>query len=335
MNVFETIGRVTGGIEQYHSQFLADALKESLSGDRSLFDGVWCLATPKGWEPPDRAEIFTERTAGEGRIDICIQSDLPVKRVVGIEVKTNDKSVESGQLEGYFDGLNKTFPEHCVQVSYLTPFNKCRAGELARELLAVEEYERFLDKSKDARHLSWLDVADISWDGNDLWKQHQAYVRNHISSCSLLKESSVDRDRRLCEFFGEEAERTLLEKLGALKFQCEGNRMEIDLSTHCKNPSWFAKNLVDALKILLRTDRVSHNAKKKDKFIEGQREPFLDSPYRAVHEALFRISEECNSVWIEGEGNYGVRTAHKDHPSSGVSLVTSRGPDRLVVALRR
>lgn len=336
LNIFETIGSVTGGIEQYHSQFLADALRASLSEDRSLFDGIWCLATPKGWEPPDCAEISTEEAAGEGRIDICIKSDHPVKRIVGIEVKTRDESVESGQLDKYFDGLRGEFREYCVQVSYLTPFNRGRAGDVADKLPAVEVYERFREEaSAHSRHLSWLDVADICWDGNDLWKQHQAYVHKHISSCSNLKESSVDRDRGLDAIFGKEPARGLLDKLAALKFQPEGDRMGIDLSTHCGNLSSFAENLVDALQILLKADRVSRDAKRTDKFTDGQREPFFDSPYRDVHEALFGLSKQFCHVWLQGDGNYGVRTAHKDHPSSGVSLVTSQSHDRLVVVLRR
>ena len=336
MNIFETIGSVSGGIEQYHSQFLADALKESLSGDRSLFDGVWRLATPKGWEPPDCAEISTEETAGEGRIDICIRSDHPVKRIVGIEVKTNDKSVESGQLEKYSDGLHKAFPEHCVQVSYLTPFNSCRAGDLADKLPTVEAFRGFRKgKSANARHLSWLDVADIGWDGNDLWKQHQAYVRNRISSCSLLKESSVDRDRELDVFFGGEAVRGFFDELAKLGIQPQASGTEIELQDFCETLPLFTVKLVDALKVLLKADSVLHDSKKKDKFTEEQREPFLDSSCHNVHRALFNLSREFCHVWVQGEGNYGVRTTHKCHRSSGVSIVTSRGPDRLLVGRRR
>ena len=334
MNIFEIIGSVTSGIERYHSQFLADALRSSLNEDRSLFDGVWCLATPKGWELPDCAEISTEAAAGEGRIDICIKSDRPVKRVVGIEVKTNDESVELGQLEKYLCGLQKAFKEHCIQVSYLTPFNKCRAGHLAGKLSAVDEYERFREKSTDARHLSWLDVADISWDGNDLWKQHQAYVREHMSSSSNLKDSSVDRDRGLVEFFGEEAERRFFDELAELKILRQADGIEIELGEFCENLPLLAVKLVDALKILLKSDSVSHDVKRTDKFTEGQREPFLNSPYHKIHSALFNLSEEFSHVWVQGEGNYGVRTAHKNH-RSGVSIVTSRGSDSLLVGRRR
>ena len=337
MNIFETIGSVTSGIERYHSQFLADALRASLCEDRSLFDGVWCLATPQGWEPPDSAEISTEEAIGDGRrIDICIRSDHPDKRIIGIEVKTSDDSVEFGQLKGYLKGLQGRFPEYCVQVSYLTPFNRCRKDDAAQRLHAVEEFKEFQKVSLDAQHVSWLDVADISWDGSDLWKQHQAYVRKHISSRCKLKESSVGRNRGLDKFFGEETAQRFIDVLYELEFRQERDRMEIDLSAHCGRLSSFAENLVDALKILLKSDRVSRDAKKADKFTEGQREPFLDdSPYREIHERLFGLSEQCSYVWIQGEGNYGVRTAHKVQRSSGVSLVTSKGPDRLVVELRR
>ena len=37
------------------------------------------------------------------------------------------------------------------------------------------------------------------------------------------------------------------------------------------------------------------------------------------------------NVWIKGEGNYGVRVAHKKHKTSGVSLVTSVGPGMLKI----
>ena len=225
MNIFETIGSVTRVIEPFHSQFLADALEESLNGDRSLFDGVWSLAAPKGWEPPDCAQISTEETTGGGRrIDILIRSDHPVKRILGIEIKTQDDSVELGQLEKYLSGLKETYQEYCVKVSYLTPFNKCRAGGLACRVLAVKVFDSFRkEQSEDARHLSWLDVADIDWDGNALWKQHQAYVRNHISSCNLLRESSVERDRELDEFFGGEAVERVLHRLDDLRFQHNKN----------------------------------------------------------------------------------------------------------------
>lgn len=79
MNIFKTIGTVSSRSEPYHSQFLADALNDSLSlkGDRSLFEGIWRLAAPHCWEVPDKALISAEKDAGDGRIDICIRCDNP------------------------------------------------------------------------------------------------------------------------------------------------------------------------------------------------------------------------------------------------------------------
>ena len=56
MNIFETIERATSRIERFHSQFLADSLQESLTGDRSLFDQVWTLVAPPDWQIPESAD---------------------------------------------------------------------------------------------------------------------------------------------------------------------------------------------------------------------------------------------------------------------------------------
>ena len=335
MNIFETIESVTSGIERYHSQFLADALRSSLRGHRSLFDGVWRLAAPPTWEIPAGADVSVEEATGDGRIDICIKSDHPVKRIIGIEVKTLDASADFEQLEKYFDGLQKSFPDHCVQVSYLTPFNRDRAGDMADRLRTVRVFDEFSRVSSGSRHLSWLDVADICWNGNDLWKQHQAYVRENMSSCSNLRDSSVGRDRGLDEFFGKEAEREFFDELAKRKIQRQVDGTEIELWRFREELPLFAATLVDALKLLLNTDGVSRKSERSDKIAEGLRELYLESPYGQVHEALFKLSEQFSHVWIQGEGNYGVRTAHKVQGSSGVSLVTSRGPGHLVVGQRR
>ena len=103
LNTFVTICRTTRRIEPFHSQFLTDALNESLSNDRTLFDRVWKLATPKGWKAPKKPHVKSEysfcESGGGQRIDICIVDGV-ANRVVGIEVKTSAGSVKEGQLEG-------------------------------------------------------------------------------------------------------------------------------------------------------------------------------------------------------------------------------------------
>ena len=93
-------------------------------------------------------------------------------------------------------------------------------------------------------------------------------------------------------------------------------------------------HLTSAVKILLGADQVSRNANRSDKFGGELRCRFLDSPHREIHQALFNLSRTFPYVWVEGKRDYGVRTAHESY-SSGVSLLTSRGPDSLVIGKRR
>ena len=337
MNIFETIARVTSGFEQYHSQFLADALAHSLNGDRSLFEAVWKLSAPPGWEAPVQAEITPEELVEGGQIDICMRCVAPHQRVVGIEVKTVDASAHPGQLERYLDGLKRKYPESQVQIAYLTPFNRERAGEAADRLATVRLFDQFLRAFPQARHVSWLDVAGIPWDGSPLWKQHQAFVIDRISPPSKLAaklSGPMEWDRELDAFFGEEPTAQFWEALSVLGIYAGENGAQINLTDHGQDLASFAKALVQALGLLLEGDRVSRNARKLDRFPAELRWRFLDSPYREVHAALFGFSQMVPYVWAQGRRDYGVRTAHKDY-SSGVSLVRSNGPGGIVVGERR
>ena len=332
MNIFETIAKVSSRSEPYHSRFLVDALNDSLGGgDRSLFEGVWKLAAPN-WKVPDKALISAEEDTGDGRIDIYIRCDHPHRIIVGIEVKTIESSAEHGQLERYQEGLKTKNPEYEICVSYLTPFNRERAGDKADALKTVRVFEEFHKKCRHARHLSWLDVAGISWDGNELWKQHQEYVREHISSCERLKNPVLNRG--LAEFFGEERVECLRNALVELGISLGDGPIDIDLSMFSKDLPSFAKSLASAFEILLDYEDISHNANKRDKLADELRRPFLASPYREVHATLFALSKRYSHVWIQGDKDYGVRTAHKRH-TSGVSLLRSRDHDHLEVGARR
>ena len=76
LNIFETIRKAQPGrTEPFHSQFLADALIESLKlgQDRSLFERVWKLAAPDDWCTPTDARVEAEVVVNFGRrVDVCI-----------------------------------------------------------------------------------------------------------------------------------------------------------------------------------------------------------------------------------------------------------------------
>ena len=246
VNIFETIGKVTSRTEPFHSQFFADELEESLGRDRSLFDAVWKLIAPPQWTTPDWPEISSEERTENGRIDICIR-DEDKQRVLGIEVKTDDDSVEYGQLKKYYDSFTVEDAAQSVAIAYLTPFNRDRAEEADTAAIpkAVKEFEDFCEcyPYAHARHVSWLDVADISWDGNELWKQHQHYVRNTISSPTHLQ-VSTQRDRPLEEFFGEDATRKFWEALAGMV----DSNGDINLAAFHENLSSLANCLVRAIR---------------------------------------------------------------------------------------
>lgn len=333
MNIFETIRKVTSGYEQYHSQFLADALAESINGDHSLFERVWELSAPSEWEIPDHADITAEELVERGQVDICIRCIAPKDWVLGIEVKTVDTSARPGQLEKYLDGLEKKYPQSEIQIAYLTPFNRERAGEAADRLRTIRVFEEFLKVFPNARHVSWLDIAEIPWDGNDLWRQHQAFVFERISPKEKLV-VSYDYNRGLAVFFGEEPTEQFWNAMAVLGIYPGENGAEVDLVEHNRDMPSFARELVHAFEILIDSDNVSRNAVRSDKFPEELRQPFLNSPYRQVHVALFGLSQLFAFVWAQGQSDYGVRVAHKNH-SSGVSLFRSNGSARIVIGERR
>ena len=99
----------------------------------SLFEQVWILVAPSGWEVPQssgQVKVIPEQAVGEGRIDICIQYFGPVKQIIGIEVKTAEDSIEPGQLQRYWSGFKAEFQDFAIQLAYLTPFKQGKGRDL-------------------------------------------------------------------------------------------------------------------------------------------------------------------------------------------------------------
>ena len=339
MNIFETIECVTSRTEPFHSRFLADALEESLKNDRMLFEAVWALVAPSGWDTPNSPEILREVNLSTGSIDIVIRTGSQSGRIVGIEVKTNEESTTKGQLKRYRIGLKDKYREADLAIAYLTPFNEERAKQkagldIAKSLPTVREFKDFSKAFPCSKHVSWLDVADVCWD-NMLWEQHREYVRKHISSSELLKEQ---RNRTLDNFFDKRPVQRF--RKGRSNLQIEVGDLSEDINIDLKEfgdelPS-FTKGLVKVIDTLIREGgRVSRNLRipKEDAF--KNRHEYLQSSFSEVHEALFRLADRYDYVWLEGKGDYAVRIAHDDHRSSGVSLIRSVGPCRLLVVGKR
>ena len=329
LNIFESIRKAQPGrTEPFHSQFLADALIDSLKPgqDRSLFEKVWQLSAPDEWCIPSDVRVEAEVVVNHGRrVDVCI-FDTSNHRIVGIEVKTTDASAEHGQLHNYLDGLEKKHPDWTVSIAYLTPFNRERASDAADSLQTIGVFEEFLQESPRAQHVSWLDVAEIAWDGREIWEQHRSYIRERISSIEMLQ--IAQGTRSFHDFFGEPADEFWM-KLRGLGIEPTTRGVTVELSESI-SPSSVAEELVRAFEILIRNgDGIARHAQKRDKFPELERMRFLESTYGEVHAALFDLSCRFSYVWVEGKRDYGIRVTHENHPGSGVSLVRSHGEGRL------
>ena len=342
LNIFEVIKKTTSRTEPFHSEFLGEALRVSASGNRSLFDAVWRLSAPEHWEIPRNPRIETEEkaekdkkdTTGGQRIDISIH-DNEHRRLLGIEVKTTKASAKKGQLEGYLDGLSDKYEydkkdEDRIAITYLTPFNRKRAGDAADSLPTVEIFEKFQDIHKNARHISWLDIADIPWDGNELWRQHQAYVYQEISNYEKL-EKFMARDRSFDRFFSSHAIDDFSNRFPQAEYNDAETSRTVDLEEHLDDFLGF----VGAFEFLIEDkESVATGANKQNRVPEALTEHFLRSKYGPIHRAIFELAHRYDYVWLAGKKDYGLRVAHKDH-SGGVSLVRSKGERYLQVGQPR
>ncbi len=144
--------------------------------------------------------------------------------------------------------------------------------------------------------MSWLDIADIPWDGNELWRQQQAYVHQEIASYKKLR-SFISRNRAFDEFFSPEKVERFWDALPFDGDKAADAGATIDLATLGNDPT----PLVRAFEILIEDEEnVSGRVNKQDDFPDELRQPFKDSPFRDIHEALFALSDRQH-VWLAGK----------------------------------
>ena len=141
---------------------------------------------------------------------------------------------------------------------------------------------------------------------------------------------SIDRNIDLARFFGDEQARRFWQSLAALGVRAQDNGGVIELAPFRGSLPSFAAGLAAALEALLESDLVARYPE-KDALPDRTRAAFIESAYGGVHEAMFALAKRFECVWVAGWDDYMLRTAHKVHPSSGVSLVSSDGPARLLL----
>ena len=325
-NIFEVIRSVSSRVEPYHSAFLAAMLRSSLTSGRPLFDAFWRMATP-GWQLPEgEVTIRLEDVVRTGRVGPdAVGGRHPRPRRRGEDPRRT--STTSGQLARYQEGLEGKYTGRDLAIAYLTPFNGQRAGGGASALPSVREFRKFAEMFPRSQHMSWLDLAEVDWDGGELWEQHREYVRSQIASQQQLEKWLVGRSRELSHFFGPVAAEEFDEQLGAAVGDLDGYVLDLD---QVQGPAAFAS----AFRVLIESDAVRSAKGRPNTFDDASRERFLTAGTASVHRAIFALAAEYPNVWIEGRVDYGLRVAHPDH-RGGVSLVTSRGVERFEVGRPR
>ena len=173
-------------------------------------------------------------------------------------------------------------------------------------------------------------MADINWETNELWKQHQHYVRHEIASLDILT-SYARRDRSLDEFFGNVIERFWKELLVTTEVEAD-TPLVIDLEECDADP----ESIAAVFEILINDNEAKPpHVHRNNSFPETEQERFrMTEKYGAFHDALFKLSRKCSHVWLRGLKDYGLCMVHRRH-KSGVSLVRSDGPRRLIVGQLR
>ena len=333
LNIFEVFEKTsTRQIEPFHSQFLGEALRVSAKGDRTLFDAVWKRAAPKGWDIPHSPKIENEKgtdkdTNRGSRIDIVIRDEKRL-RLLGIEVKTDRASAKKGQLEGYYDGLSEKYEKDEIAIAYLTPFNRGRAGDAADSLPTIKIFDEFKDKLKEKNrenvcHVSWLDIADIPWDGNELWRQHQDYVREEISNYEDIKSLLAVNQEFRRDFSSDAIENFWV----ALPLPNSDRKVDGSINIDLAELGNDALTLlVKALEILIEDDeKILIGANRKNGVSDALIGKFLQSKYGTAHHALFGLTRRYSHVFWQGETDYALRVPHKDRNGRSISLYRSRG----------
>lgn len=327
MNIFEIHLRTTSRIEPLHSHYLAACLRES----PELLEKFWLLSTEstEDWLPPEGmtgVQVGEEHALGDGkRVDIVLMAS---DRLVAVETKTADSSVESGQLDEYMNCLEKQHPDKRIWMVYLTPFNPENEPSRTRGHEAIKEFERFRSRHPLSSHLSWAQVAGLAWDGQDeVWRQHSEYVHDRICQppTSDVGWGSLDKD------LGWETMRDFWGQIKRDGFDAHARRITL-------KPGDNPESLANALKLLIQNERVDDQSKSRRSFPEALARPFIDDRvYGKFHERILWLRDEFPYLRIRGEGGYGIHLPlrrPREHEEVSICTCRPNEPQLLIIGRR-
>ena len=325
MNIFEIHRRTTSRIEPFHTAYLASCLTES----QELLGKFWALATAgnENWPLPSTdVRVVDEDILDDGkRVDIVIRdssSDQSSNLLIAVEAKTSDSSVEPGQLAAYLERLEVKYPNHCIWMTYLTPFNTENKPKGFRGHEAIKEFQEFnrgyaQRGYAQSTHLSWKEVAELVWQGSDsVWSQHSEYIRETI--CKQPPEKvgwgSLDQD------LGWEILREFWHKIDKAGFHADKGVLTLKQDND-------PEALAGALKLLLSSEKVRSKSIGRRTVADEVKSDLVNSTYGKFHQQVFQLLDEYPFLGIRGKKGYrltlpvqgihrvvSICTAKLDHP---------------------
>ena len=321
MNIFEIHRRTTSRIEPFHTAYLASCLTES----QELLGKFWALATAGNeiWPVPStHVRVVEEDILDDGkRVDIVVRASSP-NLLIAVEAKTTDSSVKPGQLAAYLERLKVKYPNHCIWMTYLTPFNTMNEPEGYRGHEAIKEFQRFNSRYAHSTHLSWVDVAGLVWQGNDdVWRQHTEYIRETICKppTLIVGWGSLDQD------LGWEIMRDFWHEIDKTGFHADKGVLTL-------KPDNDPEALAGALKLLLSSEKVRSKSIGRRTVAEGVKSELVKSTYGQFHQQVFQLLDEYPFLGIRGKKGYGL-TLPVQGVHRVVSICTSKleYPERLTI----
>ena len=271
----------------------------------------WALATAgnKNWPVPStRARVVEEDILDDGkRVDIVIRASSS-NLLIAVEAKTTDSSVKPGQLDDYLTRLKAKYPGHKIWMTYLTPFNTKNKPKGSRGHEAIKEFQRFNSEYTPSSHLSWVEVAELSWQASDsVWNQHAQYIRETICTppSPIVGWGSLDQD------LGWEILRDFWHEIDKAGFHADKGVLTLKQDSD-------PEALASALKLLLSSEKVRSKSIGRRTVAEGVKSELVKSTYGQFHQQVFQLLDEYPFLGIRGKKGYGLTL-----PVQGVHRVVS------------
>lgn len=320
LNIFDVHNQTTIAIERLHSFLLGEFLTTNTTFCRSFIN----LAVPHSAALQNEldaasADIRVEYQFPDStRIDVAI---ILSNSVIGVEVKTSDRSASADQLIKYFDNLTSVYSRKTCHIAYLTPFNRNNWPPDHRDASAVECFNHFSKErpGATAQHINWNQVIALypsnPSDNPDAWlyDQHREFIKANITRSPAIG----DRNRELTQFFGATSTERFMSCMVMLE-QDESSPRVLRFPLSRNHP----ERLFDCLRALLESPELDTMTDRSDQVPDGMIDGFLRGPYAAFFQLLIDYLEQHKQFWIKGQKRFAVRAEHPNHPSSGVSVFT-------------